>query len=103
MAKGEATESRFPSALHSVIDRQNFHIERAHDGIIIGVMASRWGYYLLALASFWWIWANVMTTAISMRFYTENRENEHDPAALAVPCLLSKTISVPKRGNGGWG
>lgn len=28
-----------------------------------------WGFYLLALASFWWIWANVMTTATSLRFF----------------------------------
>ena len=26
------------------------------------------GYYLTGLASFWWLWANVMTTANSLRF-----------------------------------
>lgn len=29
---------------------------------------SRWGYYLLALVAFWWVWANIMTTATSLRF-----------------------------------
>jgi len=29
----------------------------------------RWGFYLLSLASFWWIWANVMTSATSLRFF----------------------------------
>ncbi|MBI4672559.1 MAG: hypothetical protein HY741_12950 [Chloroflexi bacterium] len=28
-----------------------------------------WGLILIALASFWWVWANVMTTATSVRFY----------------------------------
>ena len=38
-------------------------------GIILVFLYPRWGYYLLALASFWWVWANVMTTATSLRFY----------------------------------
>ncbi len=38
-------------------------------GVVLIFVAPRWGYYLLALASFWWVWANVMTTATSMRFY----------------------------------
>jgi hypothetical protein len=38
-------------------------------GIALVFLAPRWGYYLLALASFWWVWANVMTTATSLRFY----------------------------------
>ena len=29
---------------------------------------SRWGYYILALCSYWFLWANVMTTATSLRF-----------------------------------
>ncbi len=29
----------------------------------------RWGFYLLALASSWWVWGNVMTTATSLRFF----------------------------------
>lgn len=38
-------------------------------GVVLIFVAPRWGHYLLALASFWWVWANVMTTATSMRFY----------------------------------
>ncbi|MBI4672564.1 MAG: hypothetical protein HY741_12975 [Chloroflexi bacterium] len=38
-------------------------------GIVLVFVAPRWGYYLLALVSFWWVWANVMTTATSLRFY----------------------------------
>jgi hypothetical protein len=38
-------------------------------GIVLVFLAPRWGYYLLALVSFWWVWANVMTTATSLRFY----------------------------------
>ena len=38
-------------------------------GIALVFLCPRWGYYLLALASFWWVWANVMTTATSLRFY----------------------------------
>lgn len=37
--------------------------------LLILFMSSRWGYYLLALASFWWVWGNVMTTATSLRFH----------------------------------
>jgi hypothetical protein len=37
-------------------------------GIILVFLYPRWGYYLLALVSFWWVWANVMTTATSLRF-----------------------------------
>lgn len=42
-------------------------------GIVLILFSSRWGYYLLALASFWWVWANVMTTATSIRFYEPRR------------------------------
>lgn len=38
-------------------------------GIVLLFLYPRWGYYLLALVSFWWVWANVMTTATSLRFY----------------------------------
>lgn len=38
-------------------------------GIVLVFLYPRWGYYLLALVSFWWVWANVMTTATSLRFY----------------------------------
>jgi len=37
-------------------------------GIILVFIAPRWGHYLLALVSFWFIWANIMTTATSLRF-----------------------------------
>jgi hypothetical protein len=37
-------------------------------GIILTFAITRWGYYLLALVSFWFLWANVMTTATSLRF-----------------------------------
>jgi len=38
-------------------------------GILLVFVYPRWGYYLLAMVSFWWVWANVMTTATSLRFY----------------------------------
>ena len=38
-------------------------------GIILVFVSPRWGYYLLALVSFWLLWANIMTTATSLRFY----------------------------------
>lgn len=37
-------------------------------GIVLVFVTPRWGYYLLALVSFWFVWANVMTTATSLRF-----------------------------------
>ena len=37
-------------------------------GIILVFVSPRWGYYLLGLASFWFVWANIMTTATSLRF-----------------------------------
>jgi hypothetical protein len=37
-------------------------------GIVLVFLAPRWGYYLLALVSFWFVWANIMTTATSLRF-----------------------------------
>jgi len=37
-------------------------------GIILVFVSPRWGYYLLALVSFWWVWANIMTTVTSLRF-----------------------------------
>lgn len=41
-------------------------------GIILVFVAPRWGYYLLALVSFWFVWANIMTTATSLRFEQPN-------------------------------
>lgn len=37
-------------------------------GIVLVFVIPRWGYYLLALVSFWWVWANIMTTSTSLRF-----------------------------------
>ena len=37
-------------------------------GIVLVFVFPRWGFYLLALVSFWWVWANVMTTATSLKF-----------------------------------
>ena len=37
-------------------------------GIILIFVGSRIGYYLTGLACFWFLWANVMTTATSLRF-----------------------------------
>ena len=37
-------------------------------GIVLAFGSPRWGYYLLALVSFWFVWANIMTTATSLRF-----------------------------------
>jgi len=37
-------------------------------GIILIFVFPRWGFYLLALVSFWFVWANMMTTATSLRF-----------------------------------
>lgn len=37
-------------------------------GIILIFTSPRWGFYLLALVSFWLLWANIMTTATSLRF-----------------------------------
>lgn len=38
-------------------------------GVILVAAAPRWGFVLLAMASFWMVWANIMTTATSLRFY----------------------------------
>ena len=37
-------------------------------GILLIFIAPRWGYNLLGLVSFWFVWANIMTTATSLRF-----------------------------------
>jgi len=37
-------------------------------GIALVFVSPRWGYYLLALVSFWWVWSNTMTTSTSLRF-----------------------------------
>ncbi len=37
-------------------------------GIALIFVSPRWGFYLLAMVSFWFVWANTMTTATSLRF-----------------------------------
>lgn len=37
-------------------------------GIVLVFVSPRWGHYLLAWVSFWFVWANIMTTATSLRF-----------------------------------
>ncbi|MFC2085152.1 hypothetical protein ACFLS9_08850 [Bacteroidota bacterium] len=37
-------------------------------GIVLVFISPRWGFYLLAMVSFWWVWANTMTTSTSLRF-----------------------------------
>ena len=37
-------------------------------GIIMTLLNIQLGFYILALPSFWFIWANIMTTATSLRF-----------------------------------
>ncbi len=37
-------------------------------GIVLIFAGWRIGYYLTGLASFWFLWANIMTTATSLRF-----------------------------------
>ena len=41
-------------------------------GIVLIFIGWRIGYYLTGLASFWFLWANIMTTATSMRFEKPN-------------------------------
>ncbi len=36
--------------------------------IVLIFLGWRLGYYLMGLASFWFVWANTMTTATSIRF-----------------------------------
>ncbi len=37
--------------------------------VILVFLSPRWGFFLLALVSFWLLWANIMTTATSLRFH----------------------------------
>ena len=37
-------------------------------GIVLVFVSPRWGHYLLAWVSFWFVWANIMTTSTSLRF-----------------------------------
>lgn len=36
--------------------------------IALVFISPRWGFYLLAMVSFWFVWANIMTTATSLKF-----------------------------------
>jgi hypothetical protein len=38
-------------------------------GVLLVFLSPRWGLFLLALVSFWLVWANIMTTATSLRFH----------------------------------
>jgi hypothetical protein len=37
-------------------------------GIVLVFTSPRWGFYLLTLVSFWFVWANFATTVTSLRF-----------------------------------
>jgi len=37
-------------------------------GIIMVFITPSWGHFLLILVSFWFLWANIMTTATSLKF-----------------------------------
>ena len=37
-------------------------------GIVLVFVSSQWGFYLLTWVSFWFVWANIMFTATSLRF-----------------------------------
>ena len=37
-------------------------------GVILAYLTSKWGCYIVALVSFWFLWTNIMTTATSLRF-----------------------------------
>lgn len=37
-------------------------------GIVLVFFKPQWGFYLLAMISFWFVWANIMTTATSLKF-----------------------------------
>ena len=36
--------------------------------IALVFISPRWGFYLLAMVAFWFVWANIMTTATSLKF-----------------------------------
>jgi len=37
-------------------------------GIVLIFIKPQWGFYLLGMVSFWFVWANIMTTVTSLRF-----------------------------------
>jgi len=55
--------------------------------IVLIFLGWRLGYYLMGLASFWFVWANTMTTATSIRF--ENPKESFIVWLLTFPfCIL---------------
>ena len=62
----------------------NYHEQKTHYGIAFAdvflacpvcfvaialvFIDPHWGFYLLAMVAFWFVWANLMTTATSLRF-----------------------------------
>jgi hypothetical protein len=36
--------------------------------VVLIFLAPRWGFFLMGMASFWFLWANTMTTITSLRF-----------------------------------
>jgi hypothetical protein len=41
--------------------------------IALVFISPRWGIYMLAMVAFWFVWANLMTTATSLRFENPKR------------------------------
>ena len=37
-------------------------------GVVLVFVSPQWGFYLMAMISFWFVWANTMTTVTSLRF-----------------------------------
>lgn len=37
-------------------------------GVALVFLAPRWGFFLMGMVSFWFVWANLMTTLTSLRF-----------------------------------
>jgi len=37
-------------------------------GLALVFLAPRWGFFLMGMVSFWFVWSNVMTTVTSLRF-----------------------------------
>lgn len=37
-------------------------------GTILIFIEPQWGFFLMSMVSFWWVWSNVMTTATSLKF-----------------------------------
>jgi hypothetical protein len=37
-------------------------------GVALVFLAPRWGFFLMGMVSFWFVWANIVTTLTSLRF-----------------------------------